>query len=278
MATKLQDPGVGLALSGGAARGIAHAGVLEVLVDAGIPIRAVAGTSAGSVVGALFAAGVAPAAIGMLALETRWLDLFRVRLPHAGLISGEGLERFFERVFPVRTFAELRLPFAAVATDLATGRRVDITSGPLVPAVLASCSLPVLLEPVRESGRLLVDGGVSSQIPVQAVRSTLGVSPVVAVDVNAKGLGVPRLDSPLNVGIHLAMLWAARNAREEARQADLLIAVDAQGIALHDLASGPELLRRGREAARAALPAIRTLLGASNQPSEGRRSTASDLT
>lgn len=260
MATKLHQSGIGLALSGGAARGIAHAGVLEVLTAEGIPVRALAGTSAGSIVGALFAAGVAPADIGRLALETRWIDLFRVRLPRAGLVSGEGLERFFERVIPARTFAELQLPFAAVATDLASGERVDITSGLLARAVLASCSLPVLLEPVREGDRLLVDGGVSSQIPVRTVRETLGTAAVVAVDVNVGGLGDTRLDSALDVGIHLAMLWAARNAREEGRLADMVIGVDARGIALHDLARGPELLRRGREAARAALTGVRALL------------------
>ena len=253
--------GVGLALSGGAARGIAHAGVLEVLVEAGIAVRAVAGTSAGAVVGALFAAGVTPAAIGRLALETRWSELLRVRLPHAGMVAGAGLERFFGRVLPARTFEELRLPFAAVATDLATGLRVDCTSGPLARAVLASCSLPVLLEPVWQGGRLLVDGGVSSQLPVRAVRDTLGVTPVIAVDVNVGGLEHPRLESVVDVAVHLAMLWSARMAQEEVGEADLVIGVDARGIALHDLAQGQELLRRGREAARTALPSLLALAG-----------------
>ena len=261
MATELRSHGVGLALSGGAARGIAHAGVLEILVEAGVAVRAVAGTSAGAIVGALFAAGVTPAEIGRLALETRWSDLFRVRVPHAGMISGDGLGRFLERVIPARTFAELRLPFVAVATDLATGRRVDLASGPLARAVLASCSLPVLLEPVSEGGRLLVDGGVSSQLPVRTVRQTLGVAPVVAVDVNVGGLERPRLHSVVDVAVHLALLWCARTAREEEAEADLVIGVDARGIALHDLVRGPELLRRGRDAARSALPAILALAG-----------------
>lgn len=256
--------GIGLALSGGAARGIAHAGVLEVLAEAGVGVRALAGTSAGSVVGALFAAGVTPAEIGHVALETRWSDLIRVRLPHAGMVAGDGLQRFFERVIPAQTFAQLRLPFAAVATDLATGVRVDLTTGPLSRAVLASCSLPVLLEPVGEGGRLLVDGGLSSQLPVRAVRELLGTgaggAPVVAVDVNVGGLEHPRLGSVIEVALHLAMLWAARSARDEQGEADLVIGVDVRGIALQDLAQGPELLRRGREAARAALPQLRALL------------------
>lgn len=261
MATKSLNRGVGLALSGGAARGIAHAGALEVLVEAGVTVRALAGTSAGSVVGALFAAGMDPAEIGRLALETHWLDLFRVRLPRAGLLSGAGLEQFLQRLIPVRTFAELRLPFAAVTTDLATGRRVDLTSGALARAVLASCSLPVLLEPVWLDGRPLVDGGVSSQLPVRAVRETLGATPVVAVDVNVGGLEQSCLESVTDVAVHLAMLWSARTSREEEAEADLVIGVDARGIALHDLSQGPELLRRGREAARRALPELRALAG-----------------
>jgi NTE family protein len=175
------------------------------------------------------------------------------------MISGEGLERFFERVLPAQTFSELRLPFVAVATDLATGRRVDCSSGSLARALLASCSLPVLLEPVPDRGRLLVDGGVSSQLPVRAVRETLGVTPVVAVDVNVGGLERPRLESVVDVAVHLAMLWSARTAREEEGEADLVIGVDARGIALHDLSLGHEALRRGREAATKALPALRAL-------------------
>ncbi len=261
MTTKSLQNGVGIALSGGAARGIAHAGVLEVLVESGIPVLALAGTSAGAIVGALFAAGATPVEIGRLALETRWIDLFRVRRPHAGMASGEGLERFLERVIPARTFADLRLPFAAVATDLATGVRVDLTVGPLARAVLASCSLPVLLEPASDRGRLLVDGGVASQLPVRAVRQTLGVTSVIAVDVNVGALEQPRLASVVDVAVQLATLWSARMAQEEAGEAALVIGVDARGIALHDLSQGPELLRRGREAARSALPALRALAG-----------------
>lgn len=255
-------PGIALALSGGASRGIAHVGVLEVLGEAGIPVRAVAGTSAGAIVGALFAAGLSPAEIARVALETRWTDLLKPHLPHGGLLAGEGLQRFLERVLPVRTFAELSLPFAVVATDLETGQRVDIVSGPLAVGVRASCSLPVLFEPVAGGGRLLVDGGVSSQIPVRAAREALGASTVVAVDVNAGGLERPLLGTTLQVALHLAMLWTARTGRDEQGLADVLVAVDARGIALHDLSQGEELLRRGRAAARRMLPEIREALRA----------------
>lgn len=259
MASTPDGGGIALALSGGAARGIAHAGVLEVLAEEGIPVRAVAGTSAGAIVGALFASGASPGEIRSVALETRWADLFAVRLPRAGLLPGDGLERFLQRVLPARTFADLRLPFVAVATDLATGERVDLAEGDLARAVLASCSVPILLEPVAMGGRLLVDGGISSQLPVRALRERLGAKPVVAVDVNVGGTEPPRLDNALHVALHLAMLWTDRQTREEVALADALVGVDARGTTLHDLDQGLELLRRGREAARAALPALRAL-------------------
>ncbi len=266
IATKYLPPGLSLALSGGAARGVAHVGVLEVLGEAGIPVRAVAGTSAGAIVGALYAAGVSTARMRQLALETSWVDFFRVRLPHAGLLPGEGLQDFLERVIPARTFAELRLPFVAVATDLASGNRVDLAEGEVARAVLASCSVPVLLEPVRHRGLLLVDGGVASQVPVRAAREAFGAARVVAVNVNAGGLERPALDSALHIAAHLAMLWTARTAREEQQLAGAGIDVDARGIPLHDLSQGPELLRRGREATRRALPAIRALLDEAGGP------------
>lgn len=251
---------IGLALSGGAARGIAHAGVLEVLVEAGIPVGAVAGTSAGAIVGALFAAGIPPAGIGRLALETRWSDFFTLARPQGGLLSGEGLERFLARALPVPDFASCRLPFVAVATDLAAGTRVDLAEGSLARAVRASCAIPLLFEPVESGDRQLVDGGVASQLPVRAARRLLGAGPVVAVDVNLNGLGEGRCRTAVEVAVRLAQLWAARAAREEAPLADALVAVDARGIALHDLDRGADLLERGRTAARAQLGAIRALL------------------
>ena len=226
------------------------------------PVRALAGTSAGAIVGALFAAGVPPDEIGRLALETRWSDLFRVRLPHAGMVSGEGLKRFFERVIPARTFAELRLPFAAVATDLATGLRVDCTSG------TAGARGPGQLQPAGAPG-----AGVGGR---PAARGRRGVQPAPGAR-RARNAGGDARSSPWTStsaasSSRASNRWStwrstsrcsgppARRSEEEA-EADLVIGVDARGIALHDLSQGPELLRRGREAARAALPAIRALAG-----------------
>src|SRR5574337_505801 len=127
-------PGIGLALSGGAARGIAHIAVLDVLERDGIPIHSIAGTSAGSVVGALYAAGLPIPEIKHILLHAKWRDILSFTIPKQGLISGEGIFRFMEEVLPVRNFSGLSIPFAAVAADLRTAEKVVLASGSIARA------------------------------------------------------------------------------------------------------------------------------------------------
>lgn len=251
---------IGLALSGGAVRGIAHIAVLDVLEREGIPVAAIAGTSAGSMVGALYAAGMAPAEIEMLARETAWKKIVRPTIPRMGFIASEGIFDFMNEVLPVKTFSSMRLPFAAVATDLRSGERVTLTSGSIARAVQASCSLPVVFTPTMVRRKTLVDGGVASMVPVRALREELGVKKVVAVNVNDKDGAPGRCDNLLKIAVQVSTLWAKSNAREEERLADVVIPVSAIGIALYDLTKTAELLKRGRAAAESSLPAIRRLL------------------
>ena len=253
-------PKIGLALSGGAARGIAHISVLETLELEGIPIHAIAGTSAGSVVGALYAAGMPVSEIRRILVHAEWKDIFRPTIPKQGLISSEGIFRFMEEILPVKKFASLTLPFAAVATDLKTAEKVVITSGSLARAVQASCSLPVIFTPTEINKKLLVDGGVSSQVPVTAVREELGADIVLAVNVNYKALELEEYDNLIKIATHLSVLWASRNAREEEKLADVVIQVNAKGIGLFDLSKSRELLRRGKKATEDKLAEIRTLM------------------
>ena len=256
------DRGIGLALSGGAARGIAHIAVLEVLEQDGIPIEAIAGTSAGSVVGALYAAGMPLPEIKHTLLNAKWQNLLKLTIPKQGLISSEGIYRFMEEVLPVKRFSSLAIPFAAVATDLKTAEKVVITSGSLARAVQASCSLPIIFTPTELNRKVLVDGGVASQVPVRAAREDLGARRVVAVNVNYKAVEFDQYDNLIKIATHLSVLWASRNAREEEKLADVVIQVNAKDIALYDLSKAKELLRRGRKAAEEKLPEIRRLLKA----------------
>ncbi len=257
--TPSSNPGIGLALSGGAARGIAHIAVLDVLEQDGVPIHAIAGTSSGSIIGALYCAGMSVSEIRRILLGTRWKDVLKFTVPRTGLISSEGIFQFMEDILPVKKFSSLPLPFAAVATDLRSGEKVVITSGSIARAVQASCSLPVIFTPTEINRKTLVDGGVSSQIPVRTVRNELGLRKVVAVNVNHKALELEQFDNIIKIAAHLSALWASRNAREEEKLADVLIQVNAGGIPLYDLSKSKELLKRGKKAAEEKLPEIRAL-------------------
>lgn len=249
--------GVVLALSGGAVRGIAHIAVLEVLEREAVPVNGIAGTSAGSIVGALYAAGVSVEELKRIVLETGWKRFFRPSFHRTGIVSSRVIRSFMRENLPVRKFSELQIPFAAVATELKSGERVVLQSGSLARAVQASCSLPVVFTPTKVGGRLLVDGGVASMVPVRAAREDLGGKTVVAVNVNAKACGPERYRSLLAVAVQVSSLWATRNSREEERLADLVLRVDASGIPLYDLRKAGELLRRGKEAAEAGVAALR---------------------
>jgi NTE family protein len=259
----LPDPShpiIGVALSGGAARGIAHIAVLETLEQEGIPIHAIAGTSAGSIIGALYCAGMPLSKIKRIILDTKWTDVLKFIIPRRGLISSEGIYEFMEDILPVKKFSSLPFPFAAVATDLHTGEKVTITSGSVSRAVQASCSLPVVFTPTELNRKILVDGGVASQIPVRAVREALGAKKVIAVNVNYKAVELDQFDSIVKIAMHLSALWASRNAREEEKLADVVVNVNAKGMPLYDLSMAKELLKRGKKAAEEKLPLIRALL------------------
>ncbi len=254
------NSGIGLALSGGAVRGIAHIAVLDVLEQEGVPIHAIAGTSAGSIVGALYCAGMPVSQIQRILLNTKWKDVLKFTVPRTGLISSDGIYRFMDNILPVKKFSALPLPFAAIATDLRSGEKVSITTGSIARAVQASCSLPVIFTPTEINRKALVDGGVSSQMPVRAVREQFGLAKVIAVNVNYRALELERFDNLVKIAMHLSALWASRNAREEEKLADVLIQVNAGGIPLYDLSKSKELLKRGKKAAEEKISEIRAMM------------------
>lgn len=168
---ELRPTRVGLALSGGSVRGLAHIGVYKTLTEAGIRPAFVAGTSAGSIIGAAIAAGM-----GWKELERMARSIFWPKLLH-----GETLERFCERNLP-RHFSDLRLPFAAIATALPHRRAVSLSSGKLASAISASCAMRVIRGSVRRDGHRFKDGGIACALPASACRR-MGASFVVSSDV-----------------------------------------------------------------------------------------------
>ena len=216
---------IGLALSGGGARGFAHIGVLKVLAENNIPIDMIAGTSAGSIVGGAFAAGMTVDEIITMTSKIGWTAMMRPSLSPLGLLSSAPLGHFIEREFPVATFEELQIPFAAVACDFESGEEVVLkNTGNLPFSIRASCAMPGVFTPlIDKDNRLLVDGGVVSPMPTDAVRQ-LGADIVIAVDLMACGATFrtrPRTAFGMMFQSALMLLRAA--SRNQHYKADIVI-------------------------------------------------------
>jgi len=178
-----QRPALGLALGSGAARGLAHIGVLKVLEEAGIPINIIAGTSMGAFIGAMYAAGVPVIQMEKAALEIDWFRMARLLdpvLPTSGLTDGKKLVAFMAALLPARDFKDLKQTLAVTATDINTGESIIIKQGDLLEALRASLAFPGIFSPVRFGKRLLVDGGLCKPIPTDVARS-LGAEKVIGV-------------------------------------------------------------------------------------------------
>ncbi|HKE93890.1 MAG TPA: patatin-like phospholipase family protein [Povalibacter sp.] len=253
-------PRVGLVLSGGGARGAAHVGVLKVLEEMHVPIDAIAGTSMGAVVGGLYASGMPAADIEKLISSVNWQDAFQDRPPRAelgyrrkqddrnflvryalgvredgfvlpqGLVQGQKLEQVLRGaalpVAEVRDFDRLPIPFRAVATDLETGETVLMGSGDLVTAMRASMSTPGLFAPVQRDGRLLVDGGLVENLPINVARQ-MGVDVLIVVDVSFPLYARDQLTSPLEVTNQaFAIMIRARTLEQRRKLTDRDIVID----------------------------------------------------
>jgi NTE family protein len=183
--SKKKRPTIGVALSGGAAHGFAHIGVLKVLHEAGIPIDYLVGTSAGSVIGAAYASGTSFDEMIEVCSTMRWRDIAKLTLSRRGLASIQHSHRVLDRLIKVETFEQLQPRFYSVATDIRTGEIIVLSRGALKPAVQASCAIPGLFIPVEVQGRFLVDGGLAANLPVLPLRQ-LGVDKIIAVNVSSR--------------------------------------------------------------------------------------------
>jgi len=186
--SSLSERKVGLALSSGAAKGLAHIGVLEVLEREGIPIDMIAGTSMGAIIGATYAQGKNAIQIKEVALDLGWkklAQLLALTPPKTGFLSGQKIKPLLKEIIGEVDFADLRMPFACVATDIITGEEVVIKQGPVLEAVIASMSLPVIFKAARWQGRYLVDGGVVNPVPVSVLKD-MGADFIIAVNVISK--------------------------------------------------------------------------------------------
>ncbi len=278
-------PKIGIAFSGGGAKGVAHIGVLKVFEELRIPVDYIAGTSMGSIIGGLYASGMTPGEIEQAVLAIDWNDALQdrpsrerlsfrrkdddlryipdlevgigrggLRYP-TGLRSGQKLGFLLRRMtLPVRSvndFDELPIPFRAVATDISTGEMVVLRQGDLARALRASMAIPSAFSAVEIDGRLLVDGGISNNIPVDVVRS-MGADIVIAIDVGDPLLTTEQVRSSLfSILSQTVGMITRANMKPRREQADLVIDPDVTGFGMLAFDRSPEVLQRGVDKAHA---------------------------
>ena len=248
---------VGLALGGGVARGPAHIGVLSVLEEANIPIDCVSGTSAGSIIGAVYCAGLELNKMQRLARQMSWQQIASPVWPQRGLVSFKRMDPWIEEYLGTLYLEDLPIPMAAVVTDVYTGKPVVLREGRLATAVRASSSVPGVIVPAEINGRLLCDGGISANVPIDAARQ-LGADYVIGVDLFA-----PEYDGrggPLGIGL-AAVETLIRNSGSGVDKADCLIVPDINDHSYLRFAQGDTYVALGEAAAREKLPQILADLG-----------------
>ena len=249
---------IGLALGGGAARGFAHIGVIKALEAQGIVPDIVVGTSAGAVVGALYASGLSGFELQKIALDMDESQFGDWSLPNRGVFKGEALQNFVNRAVANRTLEKLPRSFAVVATDLKNGESVLFRSGNTGMAVRASSAVPGVFQPVGINGREYVDGGLVSPIPVRATRS-LGANFVIAVDISVKPRDA-RTASTAEVMLQTFAIMGQSIGRYETAEADIVVRPVTSDLPATDFAGRHRAVLEGEKAAALAMTDIKDRL------------------
>lgn len=249
-------PAIGIALGGGFARGIAHIGVLKVLEEENIPVRIIAGTSVGALIGACYCSGLTLAEMEEVGRNTRFTSFARWTLSRYGFASNDRMIAYLTRTLKCKTFEDLRIPLGVTATDFNTGEGVVFHSGSVIDPVRASCAYPGMFLPVQIRGRQYVDGMLSYPVPSRPLRE-MGAERVIAV--HLKGTWT-RGSTPRHVFDVIGQSFAiAQDAMSSLWRsaADIVIEPDVAGFAYDDFKRSAELIRVGETAMRAALPEVR---------------------
>jgi len=258
-ASSQQQAGIGLALGGGFARGLAHIGVLKVLEEENIPIRFIAGTSVGALIGAAYCSGLSIAELEQVASHVRFKHFASWTLSRYGFASNQRMIGFLNSILKVKTFEELRIPLAITATDFSTGEGVVFHSGPLVDPVRASCAYPGMFLPVKIRGRLLIDGMLSYTVPTVPLRQ-MGAECVLGVHLKGRwisGDGPRHLFDVIGQCFAIAQEMTSSQWKEAA---DLVIEPDVNGYKYDAFEHHADLIRAGALVTRTALPEIRRWL------------------
>src|SRR6266478_2172386 len=252
-------PAIGIALGGGFARGIAHIGVLKVLEEEGIPIRMIAGTSVGALIGAAYCSGLTIAELEEVAHRVSFTTFARWTLSRCGFATTDRMVTFMTRILKTKTFEELRIPLGVTATDFKTGEGVVFRTGSIIDPVRASCAYPGMFLPVEIHGRWLVDGMLSNPVPTRPLRD-MGAERVLAVQLKgqwSKTIAPRHLFDVIGQSFAIAQDMMSSVWRDAA---DVVIEPDVAGFDYDDFKRADELIRAGELAMRRALPEVRKWL------------------
>lgn len=288
-------PKIGLVLSGGGAKGFAHIGVLKVLEEAGIKIDYIGGTSMGAVVGGLYASGYNARQIDSIFTATNFDELindfipraaknfyekrndelyalalpfnkFKIGIPEAlskGMYNYNLLNRITRNVRHVKDFSQLPIPFLCIATDIETGEEVLLNKGNLAQAMMASSAFPSLFSPVEMDGKLLVDGGVANNYPIEEVRK-LGAGIIIGVDVQDDLLDRTKLKNATRILVQITNLQSIKRMKQNIEKTDIYIKPDIKDYGVVSFDKGKEIIRKGEDATFSVYEKIKMLVDESN--------------
>ena len=245
---------IGLALGGGAFRGLAHIGVLQVMEEYGVPIHMIAGTSMGALVGGVYCSGMNMHLVERYVYTIEERDLIDMTIPRTGFIAGQRIELLIKTLTGNRSFQDLKIPFAAVAADVEKGQPVVLTEGKVYEAIRASISIPGVFKPVMWDGRMLVDGGIVARVPTDTVRD-MGADFVISVDVGYHG-GETKCDGIVSIMMQAFAVMEWHIIKERVNTSDINIVPALGHINMASIAQAEETIEIGRQAARAQIPGI----------------------
>ncbi|HEX9082333.1 MAG TPA: patatin-like phospholipase family protein [Holophagaceae bacterium] len=252
-------PKIALVLGGGAARGFAHVGVIRALEQEKIPVDLIVGTSVGSLIGAIYASDASSFDLEWTAFQLQKDDLFDFGVFNAltgmGFAKGDKLEAWVKGHVKTANIEQMKIPFAAVATDLNWGYKVVLDKGSVARAIRASAAIPGVFQPVQHQGKILVDGGVVDNIPIDVAREK-GADLVIAVDISAN-LGNTNITNLVDVTLQATNIMFALNVAQSKKGADVLITPQGIGdVGMLDFTQKRRCMQAGIDAAQKALPAI----------------------
>ena len=253
-------PKLGLALGGGAARGFAHIGVIQVLEEAGLRPDFVAGTSAGSVVAALYASGKTGAQLQQIgeSMEEAAITDWTLPVFNSGILRGDALARYVNQQVGGRAIENMTVPLGIVATDLYSGEMMVFQKGDTGKAVRASSAVPAIFQPVKISGRSYVDGGLVSPVPVRAARS-MGAQVVLAIDISSPP-DSSGSDNTITVLLQTASIMGKSINAFELKEADVVVRPDLRAVSSADFSSRKKAIEAGRRAMLELLPQLRAAI------------------